>query len=473
MFQLVNPIALFASAAVIIPVLIHLWNIRKGKTMKIGSIALLAESSRQPARSRRITNWPLFLVRCLLLVLLALLLAGPSWEKDQKNRSKGWVMISPHQLHYAYRQYSVMIDSLLQAGFELHALSPSFEKTDLADTTESTAQAVQQTASTWALLKKLDAGLPKDFPVYLFSTSQLKDYHGERPAVRFNLHWQSIDTENNTTSEPFYSFITAEDKLKTIRWVTTTTGNYYEEDSVGTASSPDTTPVRITIYAGKNSTDAYYLKAAIRAISQYTGRDLVVSMEPANQPQQVIFWLQDTDAPEDILSALTPTGTLFQYDQGAGVPIFAPFNNGLYTLAENNGHAFYRYASGPSAGSSIWSLSDGRPLLTAEERNGKQIIHFKSRFNPQWTDLVWQEDFVRALLPVILSAPPAGLKDLRKIDPLQVMPRKINRPAYSHTADFPFEKSTDLSLAIWIAIALAFITERILAHRTPKQQQHA
>jgi hypothetical protein len=472
LLQLLNPIALFASAAVIIPVLIHLWNIRKGKTLKVGSIALLAESSRQPARSRRITNWPLFLLRCLLLILLALLLANPLWQTDKKNTSKGWVMISRHHINNAYQQYGVTIDSLLKAGLELRDLSPSFDKIDLGDTVALTIP-VQQPASTWALLKTLDAGLPKDFPVYLFSTNQLNNYYGERPVVQFNLHWHSINEENETTSEPAYSFITPEEKTKTIKWITSTAGNYYAEDSAGTAVNPDTTPVRITIYPGKNNTDAYYLKAAIKAISQYTSRQILISMQPSSEPQQLIFWLQDTDPPESILASLTPSGTLFQYDQGIGISIFAPFNNGLYTLAEDNDQAFYKYASGPSLGTSLWSLSDGRPLLTAEEKDGRKIIHFKSRFNPQWTDLVWQEDFVRALLPVILSAPIKEKEDLRKIDSLQAIPRKTVAPVYTHIESSLFESKADLSLAIWIAIVIVFIIERVLAHHQPKQQKDA
>lgn len=434
MLQLVNPIALLTLAAVIIPVLIHLWNVRKGKTLKVGSIALLAESSKQPARSRRITNWPLFLLRCLLLLLLAVLLANPFWESGKRNASAGWVLIAGEHLSSAYQQYGFQIDSLLKKGFELRNFSPGFQKISLSDS----ASSIAFTESPWALLKQLDAGLPKNFKVYLFTGNQLKQYYGERPTTRLNLYWNSLAISNNPDNDPV----------------------------------PDTSPVRITIYPGKNSTDAHYIKAAIKAIGQYTGRDIIIGSQPTDQPQDLVFWLQEEEPGENILSSLTSSGTLFQYDQGTGISIFAPFNNGLYTIDGNKDNTFYKYTSGPSSGSSVWSLSDGRALLTAEEKDGRKIIHFKSRFNPQWTDLVWQEDFVRALLPFVLMDVSTKKMDDRQIDPLQALPRKTNEKAYNHTDLSFFENKKDLSLALWIAILIVFIAERLLAHQT-KQQKNA
>jgi hypothetical protein len=287
--------------------------------------------------------------------------------------------------------------------------------------------------------------------------------------VQCDLHWHPISTENDTINEPVYRFITTDNKLKTIQWISTATGNYYAEDSVGAAANTDTTPVRVTIYPGRNVADANYLKAALKAISEYTGRRIIISMQPSPEPQQLVFWLEDAGPSASILASLTPSGTLFRYDTGAATPVFAPFNNGLHALAENKDQSFYTYAAGPAAGSTRWSLSDGRPLLTSEEKDGRTIIHFKSRFNPQWTDLVWQEDFVRELLPLVLSAPSTNT-DLRKIDSLQIIPRKATGQIYP-AGSSRIENYKDLSLIVWIAVLAVFIIERILAHHQRKQQK--
>ena len=472
LLQLFNPIALVASAAVIIPVLIHLWNIRKGKTLKVGSIALLAESSKQAARSRRITNWPLFLLRCLLLLLLAFLLAGPFW-KPGKKQTAGWLLVSAPQLNKAYQQYGPEIDSLLTAGYELRDLSSArFDKIDADDTTGSVSQAEEPEIAYWSILKTLDAGMPAGFPVYLFPGSLLKDYAGPRPAVHLDLHWKPLKADRPTETIPFASYLTPEKRIKNITWTSSFTGNSYKEDSLASAPA-DTSPIRITIYAGRNNADGRYLKAAIDAISQFTERQIITSFQAVPQPQQLIFWLQETEPADEIFSALDSSGTLFTYDNGQGIQIFSPVDNGLHTIEGTRTQALFKYAAGPATGVSLWTLADGRPLLTAEKKDGKTIIHFKSRFNPQWTDLVWQEDFVKTLLPLVLRNPSKELKDLRGIDPLQSKPaitrKKLNR---TNTSSL-LHNEKDLSFAIWIAIVIVFIAERILAHHQTRQLKDA
>src|SRR3954464_3767664 len=89
-----NLIWLFAIAAVVIPVAIHLWNIRPGKVLKVGSISLIDPASRKSSRSFKLLDIPLFILRCLLLLALALLLSMPVWQKKlQAAKVKGWVLV--------------------------------------------------------------------------------------------------------------------------------------------------------------------------------------------------------------------------------------------------------------------------------------------------------------------------------------------------------------------------------------------
>ena len=79
--QLLYPIGLLALAGLIIPVIIHLWSVKTGKTLKIGSINLLGESANATSKSLKITDWLLFVLRCLLLIIIGLMLAQPLWQK--------------------------------------------------------------------------------------------------------------------------------------------------------------------------------------------------------------------------------------------------------------------------------------------------------------------------------------------------------------------------------------------------------
>ena len=63
MFHLLEPIWLAAMAAISVPVAVHLWNDRRGKVLRIGSVALLSGVTKRLAWSRRITQWWLLLLR--------------------------------------------------------------------------------------------------------------------------------------------------------------------------------------------------------------------------------------------------------------------------------------------------------------------------------------------------------------------------------------------------------------------------
>ena len=121
MFQLLNPIWLFGISGIIIPLLIHLWNVKKGKTLKIGSVSLLGESSRQNARSLRLLDLLLLLLRCLLIIIVSILLAEPVWiSSNSASRKGGWILIEKDNFTETYSNFQKEIDSLDQAGFDLH-----------------------------------------------------------------------------------------------------------------------------------------------------------------------------------------------------------------------------------------------------------------------------------------------------------------------------------------------------------------
>src|SRR4051812_26169096 len=116
-----NPLWLFAIAAVSIPVIIHLWNIKSGKTLKIGSIALISAAAKKSSRSLVINNKLLLAVRCLLLIILALLLSMPVWQSRFDNsKTKGWLLIPRENLSESYRKFKPLVDSLTRAGYQFH-----------------------------------------------------------------------------------------------------------------------------------------------------------------------------------------------------------------------------------------------------------------------------------------------------------------------------------------------------------------
>ena len=75
--QFVEPFLLWGALAVAIPVVIHFWHQKQGKPLPWAATQWLIEKQQQQSRGFRLDNVLLMVVRCLLLILLAILLAQP------------------------------------------------------------------------------------------------------------------------------------------------------------------------------------------------------------------------------------------------------------------------------------------------------------------------------------------------------------------------------------------------------------
>ncbi len=73
----IEPFLLWGTLAVTIPVVIHFWHQKQGKLLPWAATQWLTESQQQQSRGFRFDNVLLLIVRCLLLLLLAFLLAQP------------------------------------------------------------------------------------------------------------------------------------------------------------------------------------------------------------------------------------------------------------------------------------------------------------------------------------------------------------------------------------------------------------
>ncbi len=81
----VEPVFLWASLAVAIPVAIHFWHQKRGRPLPWAAMRWLTEREQQQSRGIKLDNLWLLLVRCLVLLLLAVLLAQPllNWFDNQ------------------------------------------------------------------------------------------------------------------------------------------------------------------------------------------------------------------------------------------------------------------------------------------------------------------------------------------------------------------------------------------------------
>ena len=87
---LTNPLLLAAGLGLIsIPILVHLQMRRQRKRVVFSSLKLIEASQRISKRRRRIKNWPLFLMRCLIVSLLGFVFARPFIKDFMGGGSRG------------------------------------------------------------------------------------------------------------------------------------------------------------------------------------------------------------------------------------------------------------------------------------------------------------------------------------------------------------------------------------------------
>lgn len=83
----IEPFLLWGTLAVVVPIAIHFWHQKQGKPLPWAATQWLLEKQQQQSRGLRLDNLLLMLVRCLLVILLAILLAQPilNWSAKKPN----------------------------------------------------------------------------------------------------------------------------------------------------------------------------------------------------------------------------------------------------------------------------------------------------------------------------------------------------------------------------------------------------
>ncbi|MES2418436.1 MAG: BatA domain-containing protein [Bacteroidota bacterium] len=461
------PIGLFALAGLIIPVIIHLWHIKKGKTLKIGSILLLGESARSSATSWHIKHWPLFILRCLLLVLMVFLLTKP--QRDATNtagKKGGWILLKKEQLRQIYNRHHHLIDSLRAQGLELHAFNPGFESLSLKDTV-TVYENAKTPISYAALLNQLNSQIPVGFKVELFADRRLLHFEDNLPTVAFDLKWHDTD------------------EMDTIgRWQTLLMGKTYLA-----TSSPDLTyytslnpaipiPALTLLIYPADGEDARYVKAAINAIAHYTKRPINIKPWTAQEPAgnaAAGFWLSTHPIDEIFLAKLKNGANLLTYENGK----IKGFNSTVDLNTEGAQNSarialYQRVMVSAFSGEKVWADGFGNPVLSKEKTHHFNHYRFYSRFNPQWTDLVWDSRFIKAMLPLVLG------NEKEKVDfGFEDHPADRRQLAKKQQEFIPIKTAITsvktntmkpLKDIFWVAALFVLIIERFLSFRLTKSR---
>ncbi|WP_158288371.1 BatA domain-containing protein [Mucilaginibacter psychrotolerans] len=480
-----SPIWFIALAALGIPVLIHLWNIRPGKTLKVGSISLITEASKTTSRSFKLLEILLLILRCLLLALLAFFLAGPLWAWfAPEKKAKGWVLIPKENLKESYQKFKPQVDSLLKAGFEFHYFNKGFTTADLKPVlADTTLKDTVTQANYWRLVKQLDEkarGVPQ---IYLYTPNGLCHFTGSKPVIKSRINWSTYTQADSTSRWIAGAWLNNSGEVKVLLGNSNPLGTQFSEMQVEAggdgdlqltvqngrplvslkgakqqAIAVDTSRISVAIYTDKYALDAHYLQAALKAATAFMGRKAVVKQyaSPNQIPagQTWLFWL--SDMPVDGRLA-TNCKNVFQYEGDKTLDVHTVINLGDIALTKRTTHM--------DEGTVLWQDGFGWALLRREQADRTNTYHFYTHFNPAWNDLVWNDAFPKQILQLLNDKPYAlpAENEKRVLSHQQLMPYYIinSYTPSSITATDP----KDISPYFWLLIVFVFAAERWLSHR--------
>ncbi|WP_266203488.1 BatA domain-containing protein [Pontibacter kalidii] len=490
-----SPIWLFAASAILIPIAIHLWNKRQGKTVKVGSLRWLEASASNRWSSIKLSNFWLLVLRCFVLILLAVALAQPVWERQaQKQQGKRAVVIGEELLYSsALNPLKPTIDSLLQRGYTLHKYTPDLEQIpqeawqQISNRTQDSL--VSSKYNYWSLLPVLAAKYksPQD-SVLLLTSDQQQYFAGARPeAVPQHIRWIPVATAasitwlqaaTQTTPDSLLLILghSSREGTKYSRYRTAASaqsinlpGNQKlqlqrQQDSLQATISGNiskvkiqTEPLQIAILAGEaQQAEVSYLSAALQAISSYTNLPIQVKADTAQADW--IFWLRNEPLPQSI-NQQAKQGLQVWVQQGQEPqPVKTSFTGAGGTTISV--HRVAKHELQQQIGE-LWTAASGEPLLYTKNIGQGRIYTFQSGFAPAWSELGQSAQLPELLLPLLLPQPQATY-DYRALDEQQLLPA-----ARVQAATASADKTTRVPLLRWFVLAafVLFLIERTIASR--------
>ncbi len=413
----------------------------------------------------------------------------------------GWIVIEKSGLKQVTADQKKTIDSLLHIGYELHELNIGFAELSLGDTSGIADPA---NVSYPSLVRQLNATLPKGFKVYAFAESRLNRYGGDLPQVSIDLSWRIIPTPDSVKTWVSKAYFTSKDNIRTFLTHSSPTGNYTEtfdlsdqtakakkvEIKVDSGSTKiktadqsnwiiaDTSSINVTIYTSGQKSDGTYVQSAVMAIRQFT--DMKISLAMVNNSSaipaasDVIFWLSDTEVERQVSDRLKKGTSIFSYGSGKEEKINSVINTSPLTNSSIHYPELYkRITAVKGRGEVLWSDGFGLPVLTLERTEALNIYHFYSRFDPQYTDIVWSTSFVKALMPVIIRSK-EGNTDFG-FEESALDNRRITDTRLFHEANFTTRNSSEiyrekpLTDMLWLIAMILFTTERIVTFSKNRQ----
>lgn len=276
------PAGLATLAALLLPLLIHL--ARRDEQQLIDFAALRWLSARpRPRRRIRFDDWPLLLVRLLLLALLAVLLARPALNGIEDDTPR--IAVAPG-VDPAAARATVDADKSQWLW-----LAPGFPALD-APTAPLPSQPLA------SLLRELDAALPPKAPLTVVVPTALDGLDAQRPQLSRAVRWQVIETASPAATAtlpaaPRLHIRHDETGTATLPWLRAVGQAWNSPPDIAADNQPFTDDAGVRIWLS-----AKPVPDALQAWARDGGRLLVDARTPLpGDTQRLPLWRDDSGVP--------------------------------------------------------------------------------------------------------------------------------------------------------------------------------
>lgn len=436
--RFISPLWLAGIAALLVPLVLHLWNRRPTQVVRVGSLRGLSGPPGPRAFGRRLNDVPLLLLRLAILAAVVLALAGLAVaRRGAAAEQRHVLLVDPALLGDSLGVYAdPLVDSLRRAGTPLHLLAMGFP--ELGDARAETARR----PGMWALLRQLDDTLPPGSTVTVLAAPEAGGVGPMRPALRSAFQFRRPDIASPSEVGALHR---ADLELLADR-------------------SADTVSLEIIVgegFAGDAGLTAAAWSAAMEAAGDGPPHVVIRAVEDESTTPNpaVIIWLADQSVPREVLDQVGAGGILVQIITAAPGEVASP---GIHLAASGDAPAdqFQEtvFRRGPEpAGHPVLTDGAGRPLLTVTNHGLGRHYRLATRLAGDWSTIGLGTDLPEVAL-LTLREHQTGVATA-PVHPGQALPR--------HRAPDPLSATEWNALTRWLMLlaALLFTGERLVAHR--------
>lgn len=278
----IEPLFLWGVLAVGIPIAIHFWHQKQGKPLPWAAMQWLTEARQQQSRGLRLDNVFLLLIRCLLLVLLAILLAKPllNWSTQSPTIQRVH-LVQPSQT--VLDNFRFELTDAQKKGERIvwanPALTPLTAEPSLPEPPVSFGPLSLQTA-----INQLD-GRNTVLHVYLAPTQALSDVPAITVPLRFRLH-----TAVDSTAQPRAYLPARGNRTLFINRAGKLIVSPALDATLKFQAAPAHAGPIQTLIQYRDKAEQQTVEAALTALTDVYGLEVAVTKTPAkNQPYDLVL----------------------------------------------------------------------------------------------------------------------------------------------------------------------------------------